>query len=91
MTVRDHGPGVPEEHISSIFDPFHRVEDARDRERGGVGLGLAIASRAAEVHGGRISASNAPEGGLIVEICVPVLQDPGDLSANSTLEDPGSA
>ncbi len=71
VSVRDHGPGVPEEHMSSIFDPFHRVEDARDRDRGGAGLGLAIAARAARVHGGRITASNAPEGGLIVELCIP--------------------
>jgi two-component system sensor histidine kinase CpxA len=71
VSVRDHGPGVPEEHLSSIFEPFHRVEDARDRNRGGAGLGLAIAARAARIHGGSITASNAPEGGLIVELYIP--------------------
>jgi two-component system sensor histidine kinase CpxA len=71
LSVRDRGPGVPEKHLSSIFEPFHRVEDSRTPGRGGAGLGLAIAKRAALIHGGSIRASNAPEGGLIVELCIP--------------------
>ncbi len=68
VSVRDHGPGVPETALEEIFRPFYRVDDARDREAGGVGLGLAIAERAIQLHGGKVSAANAPDGGLIVTI-----------------------
>jgi two-component system sensor histidine kinase CpxA len=54
-----------------IFRPFYRVDEARDREAGGVGLGLAIAERAVRLHGGNVGASNAPDGGLIVTISLP--------------------
>ena len=47
VTIRDHGPGVPETMLSQLFEPFVRVGDARDRASGGYGLGLAIAQRAA--------------------------------------------
>jgi two-component system sensor histidine kinase CpxA len=77
VSVRDRGPGVPQEHLASIFRPFHRVEDARERDRGGVGLGLAIAARAARIHGGRITASNAPDGGLIVRLWIPAAKAGG--------------
>ena len=69
-SVRDHGPGVPAELLSSIFEPFFRVEGDRSRESGGVGLGLAIARRAVAIHGGQITARNA-EPGLFVEIVLP--------------------
>jgi two-component system, OmpR family, sensor histidine kinase CpxA len=71
INVRDHGTGVPEEKIEAIFRPFYRVEDARDRKTGGAGLGLAIAARSVRVHEGTISAHNAPDGGLIVEVRFP--------------------
>jgi two-component system sensor histidine kinase CpxA len=71
ISVRDHGTGVPEEAIAEIFRPFYRVEDARDRQTGGAGLGLAIAARAVRLHGGTIKAANAPDGGLIVEVRLP--------------------
>jgi two-component system sensor histidine kinase CpxA len=71
VTVRDHGPGVPSEQLESIFRPFHRVGDARDRATGGTGLGLAIAQRAVLTHGGTIVARNAEGGGLEVEIRLP--------------------
>lgn len=71
ITVRDHGPGVPEMALNDIFRPFYRVEDARDRKTGGTGLGLSIATRAIGLHGGTIKASNASEGGLCVEIRIP--------------------
>jgi len=72
ITVRDHGSGVPPAELERIFAPFHRVEPARPRESGGVGLGLAIARRAIAVHGGRISAENVPDGGLRVIIRLPL-------------------
>lgn len=68
VSVRDHGKGVPEESIEDIFRAFYRVEHARDRKSGGTGLGLAIAARAVRLHGGTITAGNAPDGGLNVEI-----------------------
>jgi len=72
IRVRDHGDGVPEESISNIFRPFYRVGDDRDRMTGGSGLGLAIAGRAVRLHGGTIRASNAKDGGLLVEISLPI-------------------
>jgi two-component system sensor histidine kinase CpxA len=72
INVRDHGAGVPEEAINKIFRPFYRVEDARDRQTGGSGLGLAIAARAVRLHGGTITAANAADGGLIVEMRLPL-------------------
>ncbi len=74
IRVRDHGPGVPEEALSELFRPFYRVAPARDRQSGGVGLGLAIAERAIKAHGGSISASNASGGGLLVEFRLPLNQ-----------------
>jgi two-component system sensor histidine kinase CpxA len=71
ITVRDHGAGVPESALSEIFRPFYRVEDARDREAGGVGLGLAIAERAVRLHDGKVEAANVTTGGLIVKIVLP--------------------
>jgi two-component system sensor histidine kinase CpxA len=71
IVVRDYGPGVPEDALTRIFDPFYRVAEDRDRASGGVGLGLAIARRAVELHHGQISARNAKPG-LEVEVALPV-------------------
>ncbi|HYO62633.1 MAG TPA: ATP-binding protein [Pyrinomonadaceae bacterium] len=68
ISVRDAGPGVPEEMLSDIFRPFFRVDDSRTRETGGAGLGLAIAERAVRLHGGEVRATNPPGGGLLVEL-----------------------
>lgn len=62
VTIRDFGPGVPDEHRERIFDPFYRVDTDRDRLSGGAGLGLSIARRAVELHGGTISAENVNPG-----------------------------
>lgn len=70
--VRDHGSGVPEHALTRLFLPFYRVAGARDRQTGGVGLGLAITERAVRSHGGTVTAANAPDGGLIVEIVLPI-------------------
>lgn len=72
ITVHDHGPGTGEQNLDRIFDPFFRASEARDRASGGYGLGLAIARRAIEAHGGAISASNASGGGLLVSIRLPL-------------------
>jgi two-component system sensor histidine kinase CpxA len=71
LSVRDHGPGVPNEELSNIFKPFYRVSDSRSQETGGVGLGLAIAERIVRLHRGSIRALNAPNGGLQVEMRFP--------------------
>lgn len=74
IEVRDHGPGVPENMLTKLFEPFVRVSDARERQSGGYGLGLAIAERAIRTHGGKVSASNHPGGGLTVYIHLPIDQ-----------------
>ena len=70
IAIRDYGPGIPEEFLGRIFDSFFRAEEARDSSSGGVGLGLAIAKRAVQIHGGLIRARNANPG-LRVEIELP--------------------
>lgn len=73
VQVRDYGPGVPGESLSRIFDPFYRVDAARGRNSGGVGLGLSIARRAVELHGGKLTARNAVPG-LEVSLRIPLLR-----------------
>ncbi len=72
ITIRDHGPGVPDDHLETLFEPFSRVADARERATGGAGLGLAIARRAVEVHRGTVTARNHPDCGLEVGITLPL-------------------
>src|SRR5579863_4040776 len=71
--VRDQGPGVPEEALPRLFDAFYRVDSDRNRNSGGIGLGLSIARRAIELHKGAIRARNAHPG-LEVELELPVAQ-----------------
>lgn len=72
IVVRDHGPGIPEELLEKVFLPFYRAEEARDRQSGGYGLGLAITRRAVVLHQGTVTARNAEDGGLLVEIRLPL-------------------
>jgi two-component system sensor histidine kinase CpxA len=72
VRVRDHGPGVPDESLARIFEPFYRVETDRARTRGGTGIGLAITHRAVVLHGGSVEAKNAPGGGLEVRLALPI-------------------
>ena len=78
IRIRDHGPGVPEEHLETLFEPFSRVADARERSTGGAGLGLAIARRAVELHDGIVAARNHPDGGLEVVITFPPMKMAAD-------------
>jgi two-component system sensor histidine kinase CpxA len=72
LRVRDHGPGVPEEQLTRLFDPFYRVAESRDRHSGGMGIGLTITDRAVRMHGGTARAFNDLDGGLTVEVELPV-------------------
>ncbi len=72
VCVQDSGPGIADVHIKRIFEPFYRVDEARNSSSGGHGLGLAIAASAVRRHGGRISASNRQGGGLEVRVVLPV-------------------
>lgn len=77
VRVLDSGPGVPEEALEKIFEPFYRLDDARNRQTGGAGLGLSIAHRAVRLHGGQLRASNRNEGGLEVQIRIPAVEKIG--------------
>jgi len=71
LSIRDHGPGLPENELTNIFKPFYRVTDSRSRDSGGAGLGLAITERVMRLHGGSIQAVNDPNGGLRIEMTFP--------------------
>jgi signal transduction histidine kinase len=71
--VSDSGSGVPPDALERLFQPFYRLDDDRGRQTGGVGLGLAITERAVRFHGGRVAAFNRAQGGLLVEIYLPLL------------------
>jgi two-component system sensor histidine kinase CpxA len=73
LRVSDAGPGVPPDALDKLFEPFYRLDDARGRLTGGVGLGLAITERAVRFHGGKVSAFNRPGTGLMVEIRLPLI------------------
>jgi len=71
IQVDDQGPGVPEQSLEHLFEPFARIDKARDRNSGGFGLGLAITGRVLQAHGGRVWAENRSEGGLRIVISLP--------------------
>jgi signal transduction histidine kinase len=71
ITVADSGPGVPEAELKRLFEPFYRVDPSRDHQQSGYGLGLAIAARIVEKHGGTVEAKNRPGGGLAVSFRLP--------------------
>jgi len=71
VLVSDRGPGIPEEKLPHLFEPFFRCEEDRSSSSGGVGLGLAITRRSIEMNGGRVTARNRDNGGLTVELSLP--------------------
>ena len=71
IEVRDHGPGVPPEHLAQLAQAFYRPDSARQRTTGGVGLGLYLCRMVAQAHGGRLELRNA-EPGLAVRVRLPV-------------------
>jgi two-component system sensor histidine kinase CpxA len=71
IVVEDDGPGVPPEALDHMFEPFYRVDEARDRRSGGAGLGLAITRQIVTLHGGAVRATNRDAGGLEMRITLP--------------------
>jgi len=71
IVVDDEGPGIPDDELQRVFEPFYRLEQSRSRETGGTGLGLAIAQSIAQAHGGQIALANRPTGGLRAILSLP--------------------
>jgi signal transduction histidine kinase len=71
VSVEDDGPGIPEAAMATVFEPFQRLEESRNRGTGGTGLGLTIGRRAVEAHGGTIALANRPGSGLVVTVRLP--------------------
>ncbi|MCC2617362.1 HAMP domain-containing protein [Aestuariibacter halophilus] len=71
IRIQDDGPGIAEEALKQIFTPFYRMSASRQRETGGVGLGLAIVHQAVLLHGGSVTATNVADGGLCIDIRLP--------------------
>ena len=76
ITVADNGPGIPEEEFQRLMRPFERMDKARGEANGGIGLGLAITARVAELHGGRLVLRNREPNGLAATIELPVCDEP---------------
>lgn len=76
VTVRDEGPGIPEQDLERVFEPFYRVESSRSRTTGGTGLGLTIARKVIEGHSGSVTLTNRPAGGLEVVVSLPLCSVP---------------
>ena len=72
ITVKDSGPGIPEEALPHLFERFYRADKSRTRAEGGTGLGLSIARKIAQAHGGDLTASNHPEGGAVFTLVLPI-------------------
>jgi hypothetical protein len=72
LEIRDSGPGIPPAELDRVFEPFHRVETSRNRETGGVGLGLPIARDILRAHGGDVTLVNQPTGGAKAVVTLPI-------------------
>lgn len=74
LVIRDEGPGIPQDRLDEVFQPFRRVENSRNRQTGGFGLGLTIARNIARRSGGDIKLANDVKGGLRVELTIPLMK-----------------
>jgi signal transduction histidine kinase len=72
ITIADKGPGLPDDQLEAVFEPFVRLEGSRSRDTGGVGLGLAIARTIIQAHGGTVLLRNAVDGGLEAVVRLPI-------------------
>ena len=80
ICIEDRGPGIPEDQIQSVFQPFSRLEDSRSRSTGGTGLGLAIVKQIANQHGGEVHLTLNKEKGTCAEFILPT-RAAGELAA----------
>ena len=71
LTIEDNGPGIPEEFLPHVFEPFRQADASVTRRHGGVGLGLAISHDLVQLHGGSISVANRPSGGAVFTVRLP--------------------
>jgi signal transduction histidine kinase len=71
INIDDEGPGIPQQELTRVLEPFYRLEESRSRETGGVGLGLAIAQSIVQAHGGTLQLTNRQTGGLRATIVLP--------------------
>ena len=71
IEISDDGPGIPIDQRQQVFEPFFRLEESRNRDTGGIGLGMAIARTAIRAHGGEIYLEDASQGGLLARIYLP--------------------
>ncbi|CAM3550930.1 ATP-binding protein [Thalassospira profundimaris] len=74
IEIADDGPGIPLEQREQVFEPFFRIEASRNRDTGGIGLGMAIARTAVRAHGGEIYLEDSQKGGLLARIYLPPAQ-----------------
>lgn len=68
VKIKDDGPGIPEEEIPQLFEPFYRVDRSRSKKTGGYGLGLSLSKKIMDAHGGKIEISNNEDGGVTVTL-----------------------
>jgi len=71
ISILDEGPGIPQEKLQAVFDPFLRLESSRAKKSGGTGLGLGIARNIARAHGGDLQLANRPQGGIRATLTLP--------------------
>ena len=71
LRVRDHGPGIPKEHLARVTEPFYRADPARSRSTGGLGLGLYLARRIAEAHRGSLVIESELGHGTLCTVTIP--------------------
>jgi signal transduction histidine kinase len=79
INIDDGGPGIPQPELTRVLEPFYRLDESRSRDTGGVGLGLAIAQSIVQAHGGTLTLSNRPNGGLRATIALPLSGGSGTL------------
>jgi two-component system cell cycle sensor histidine kinase PleC len=83
IRVADNGPGIPEEKLARVLEPFSQIDNRFDREAGGTGLGLALADGLIRLHGGKIVLKNNPSGGLTATLYFPSTMPVRDVRATA--------
>jgi signal transduction histidine kinase len=91
ISVADQGPGIPEESRERIFDRFYRLDESRNSDTGGAGLGLAITKWAVEAHEGIVDVSSTASGGALFRMVLPVISTNASHSFVASSQDPGRA